>query len=113
MKDVKKTLALAIVVSAACFVFVAVLYRNHQRFTPAIDTVRMALDTHTGMLCLEDGAANAHGAASGCVIPSLSRSGMTRIREKWLRKRRLHDVFGCGSSDESGMVQQSKRTSAS
>jgi len=64
MRDVKKTLALAIVVSAACFVFVAVLYRNHQRFTPATDTVRMALDTHTGMLCLEDGAANAHGAAS-------------------------------------------------
>jgi hypothetical protein len=55
MKDVKKTLALAIVVSAACFVFVAVLYRNHQRFTPATDTVRMALDTHTGMLCLKTG----------------------------------------------------------
>jgi hypothetical protein len=64
MKEMKNLLTLGILVSAICFVFVAILYRNHQRFVPATDSVGMALDTHTGMLCLEDGAANAHGAAS-------------------------------------------------
>jgi hypothetical protein len=53
MKELKNSLV--VLVALACFVFVAMLYRNHQRFIPATDTVGIALDTHTGTICAENG----------------------------------------------------------
>ena len=54
MNEVTKRFA--ILVAAVCFLFVAVLYRNHGRFQVlGVGDDWMAIDSHTGQTCVTTG----------------------------------------------------------